>query len=453
MGNDKLVLVGGGGVRGPLFVESAARRAGELGLAEIVLLDIDPEKLHLLGAVSAHLAREHSPVRVVATTDAHRALADAAYVVTTIRVGGDRGRVVDERVAMRHGVLGQETTGAGGFAMALRSVPAVLGYADLLRRLSPDAWLFNFTNPAGLVTQALVDAGHERVVGICDSANLAQHAVAAHHGVDPNGLRPEVYGLNHLSWARAVRDADGRDLMGPLLRDPAFRDATLQRFFPPELTELTGTWINEYLYYYYFAEQAVAQLGTETRTRGEEVGERNAALLAELAAIDPERHPGRAVEAYRAYEAGRRSTYMKYAEPSSAQGDRTLGEGTEGYAAVALDLIAALAGGPARHTAVNIPNAGCLGALEPSDVAEISVVADAEGIRPLPIGEVPEPQAGLIRQVKTFERLTVQAIRDRSRTQAVRALMAHPLVLSYSRSAALVDDYLAGHRDHVGEWR
>ncbi|MFF5207214.1 6-phospho-beta-glucosidase [Streptosporangium sp. NPDC000396] len=453
MGNNKLALVGGGGVRGPLFVESAARRAEELGLEEIVLFDIDEEKLRLLGGISAHLARHHSDVHVVATTDPRQALEGADFVVTTVRVGGDAARVTDERIAQCHGVLGQETTGPGGFAMAMRSVPAILGYAELLAELSPHAWLFNFTNPAGLVTQALRDAGHDRAVGICDSANLAQHAVAAAHGVDPNDLRPEVFGLNHLSWVRAVRDRQGRDLLAPLLADPGFRAATLQRFFPPELVELLGTWTNEYLYYYYFAEQALASTSAEPTGRGQEVARRNADLLGELARIGPER-PQDAVAAYRAYEAGRRSTYMRYAEPTTAPaGERTLGEGSEGYAAVALDLMAALTGGQARYCAVNVPSMGRLDGLEPSDVAEISVVVDADGVRPLPIGAVPEPQAGLMRQVKLFERLAVQAIASRSRGRAVQALMAHPLVLSYSRAAALVDDYLAAHSDHIGEWR
>jgi 6-phospho-beta-glucosidase len=456
MGNHKLTLVGGGGVRGPLFVESAARRAAELGLGEIVLLDSDEHKLHLLGAVSAHLARGVSALRVTTTTDPRRALEGADFVVTTIRVGGDAGRVTDERIALRHGVLGQETTGAGGFAMALRSVPAILRYAEMIRELSPQAWLFNFTNPAGLVTQALCDAGHPRVVGICDGANLAQHAVAAHHGVAPNDLRPEVYGLNHLSWARAVRHQQGHDLLAPLLADPAFRAATLQRFFPAELNELTGAWINEYLFYYYFAEHALSRINAEATTRGEEVTQRNSALLEELARIDPHRNPEQAVTAYRAYESGRRSTYMHYAEPdtaATAAGRRTLGEGAEGYAMVALDLVEALAGGPARHTAVNVPNQGCLNALDPTDVAEISVVADADGVRPTHIGDVPEPQAALMRQVKLFERLTVRAIGSRSRALAVQALMAHPLILSYPRATALVDDYLRAHRDHAGEWR
>ncbi|GAA3716842.1 glycosyl hydrolase [Nonomuraea antimicrobica] len=453
MGDRKLTLVGGGGVRGPVFVESAAMRAAELGLDEIVLLDVDEHKLRLLGGVAAHLARRHGDVRVVATTDARRALDGADFVVTTVRVGGDAARVADEQIAVRHGVLGQETTGAGGFAMAMRSIPVILHYAELLAELSPHAWLFNFTNPAGLVTQALRDAGHERTVGICDSANLAQHAVAAVHGLDANDLRPEVFGLNHLSWVRAVRDQQGRDLLAPLLAEPRFRAGTLQRFFPAALSELSGMWINEYLYYYYFAEEAMAHTSSEESSRGQEVAGRNADLLGELARIGPDQ-PEEAVAAYRAYEAGRRSTYMSYAEPGTAPaGERTLGEGSEGYAAVALDLMAAMTGGPARYCAANVPAAGHIDALSSEDVAEMSVVADATGIRPLPIGAVPEPQAGLMRQVKLFERLTVRAVAARSRSLAVQALMAHPLVLSYSRAAALADDYLAAHHDHAGQWR
>jgi 6-phospho-beta-glucosidase len=454
MGNHKLALVGGGGVRAPLFVESAAARAFALGVEEIVLLDIDAEKLRLVGAVAAAVARPYSSVTVRTTTDPADAFEGVGYVVTTVRQGGDCSRISDERIALRHGVLGQETTGPGGFAMALRTVPAILEHAEAVATLSPQAWLFNFTNPAGLVTQALRDAGFERTVGICDSANLAQHAVAAWNGVPPGDLRPEVYGLNHLSWCRAVRDQDGRDLLSPLLGLEEFRQTTLQRFFPAELIGLLGTWTNEYLFYYYFAERALESVQSETTTRGEEVAERNRALLRELADLDPQRRPDEAVAAYRAYEAGRRSTYMHYAEPEgpSTTGERTLGEGTEGYAGVALDLIEALGGGPPRYTAANIPNGGCLPDLEPTDVAEISVVADTTGIRPLPIGAAPALQAGLMRQVKVFERLAADAIRTRSRDTAVRALMAHPLVVSFPRAESLVADYLDAHREHVGTW-
>lgn len=456
MGSRKLTIIGGGGVRGPLFVEAAVRRAHTLGLSEIALVDIDTEKLRLIGPISRHLAADQAGLTLTTTIDARAALDGADFVVTTIRAGGEAGRVLDERIALSHGVLGQETTGPGGFGMALRSVPAILQYAELLAAVSPTAWLFNFTNPAGLVTQALRDAGHTRTVGICDGANLAQHAVAGHLGHPINALRPEVYGLNHLSWARAVRDTAGSDLLGPLLSDETFRANTLQRFFPLDLVELVGTWINEYLYYYYYAERAVEQISAERQTRGEEVVERNRALLARLDELDPERDPEEALRVYRAYEEGRRSTYMGYAEPDDgATGEgrpRPFGEGSEGYAGVALDLMEGLTGGGARYTAVNVPNEGAIAGLDDDDVVEVSCRVDADGVHPLPIGEIPAPQRALVQAVKSYERFTVDALRTRSRVDAVHALMAHPLVVSYSRATALADDYLAAHAEHVGAW-
>lgn len=453
MGTKKLTLIGGGGVRGPLFVESVAARAAELDIAEVVLLDVDDRKLRLLGGLSREAARDYGDLKITMTTDARSALTDVDFVVTTIRPGGDATRATDERIALKHGVLGQETTGPGGFAMACRTIPLILDYAELLFELSPNAWLFNFTNPAGIVTQALHDRGFTRSIGICDSANLAQHAVAAQHHVSPGDLRPEVYGLNHLSWVRAVRDLEGTDLLQPLLRDSEFRSSTLQRFFPRDLAELTGTWMNEYLFYYYFAERALAAITAEETTRGEEVQVRNEELLSQLENMDAESNPRAALEAYRQYESGRRSSYMHYAEPEDAPaGERTLGEGSEGYAGVALDIIEALVGGRPRFTAANVPNAGCLPDLAFDDVAEISIVADANGIRPLPIGPVPVLQAGLMRQVKQYERLTVEAILTRSRVSAIRALMSHPLVVSYSHAAGLVEDYLAADPRLTGTW-
>ncbi|MBX3071752.1 MAG: hypothetical protein KF883_14700 [Thermomicrobiales bacterium] len=452
MATRKLTLVGGGGVRGPLFVESVIARASELDIAEIVLLDVDQRRLRLLGGLSQQLASAHG-LRVTATTDARSALSGADFVVMTIRPGGDATRASDERIALAHGVLGQETTGPGGFAMACRTIPIILEYAELLGEVSPDAWLFNFTNPAGLVTQALRDSGFARSIGICDSANLAQHAVAAYHGVAPSDVRPEVYGLNHLSWVRAVRDASGADLLQPLLRNPEFRAATTQRFFPLELVDLTGTWMNEYLFYYYFAEQAVEAISGEESTRGEEIQVRNQQLLDDLEAASTTGDASAVLDIYRRYESDRRGGYMHYAEPENGStGERNLGEGSDGYAGVALDIIEALVGGPPRYTAANIPHEGNIADLEPGDVAEISVVVDANGIHPLPIGAIPTLQSGLMRQVKQYERLTVEAILTRSKATAVAALMSHPLVLSYSRASALVDDYLAANPETMSGW-
>lgn len=453
MERTKLAIVGGGGVRAPLFVASALRRAERLGLGEICLMDVDAHKLRVFGSLCQEISRASaSSVLVTSTTDAREAFEGASYVVTTIRVGGEHGRVLDERIALRHGVLGQETTGPGGFAMALRSIPVILGYAELLQSISPGAWLLNFTNPAGLVVQALRDRGFTRTVGICDSANLAQHAVADRLGVAPNRLRPEVFGLNHLSWTRRVLLDDG-DVLRPLLSDPGFVSSTKLRFFDQDLLRQIGMWLNEYLYYYYYAERALESIVSEERTRGEEVEDLNQHLLEQLSMAP---NPRAALQTYYAYENQRSSTYMQYAEPSGEDGERTSesvsGEEGEGYAGVALGIIEALESGEPLYTALNVSNEGAISSMRPDDVVEVSCVVDREGVRPLPIGGIPEPQELLMRSVKLYERLTVEAVQDKSKETGVAALMEHPLVLSYSRAAPLLDEYLAAHAAHVGAW-
>ena len=461
----KLALIGGGGVRAPLFVASAVRRAERIGLSEICLMDVDEEKLRVFGSLCREAAREAgSDVRITSTTTPREALEGAGYAVTTVRVGGEHGRVLDERIALKHGVLGQETTGPGGFAMAMRSIPAILGYAELLEEVSPGAWLFNFTNPAGLVTQALRDAGFARTVGICDSANLAQHAVADRLGVHPNSLRPEVFGLNHLSWVRRVL-LDGQDELAPLLFEPGFVSENMQRFFDEPLRRRVGMWMNEYLYYFHYAEKALEGILADEKTRGEEIEEMNRRLLGELSPLaGPD--PASALDAYRDYDARRHAGYMHYAEPEDAEEPATAGgavgvqeerapsvaEVGEGYAGVALGIMEALETGEPLYTALNVANEDSISCMRGGDVVEVSCVADSGGVRPLPIGEVPEPQELLMRSVKRYERLAVEAIRTRSRETAAFALMAHPLVLSYSRATALVDGYLEAHAPCVGEW-
>ncbi|MDX3924571.1 MAG: 6-phospho-beta-glucosidase [Shinella sp.] len=459
----KLTLVGGGGVRAPLFVGSALRRAEKSGLTEICLQDIDEQKLDLFGRISQEVARRmQSPVSITMTVDAERALDGAKYVVTTVRPGNEDGRIKDERIALAHGVLGQETTGPGGFAMALRSIPVILKYAEILKRVSPGAWLFNFTNPAGLVAQALQDCGYHRTVGICDGANGAQEALARWFKVPQNDVHAEVYGLNHLSFTRAAT-LNGEEVLQPLIDQDAFLKATSQRMFDPKLIRHQRNWINEYLYYYYYAERAVEALKTDARTRGEEVKDLNAALIARLGAMNLETDADSALSAYYAYERRRNATYMHYAledAPSMEEADKVLqhaaqgetGEEGEGYAGVALNLIDALETGIPCYSGLNVRNNGAIEGLADDDVVEVSCVVDKAGISPLAIGKMPGAQAQLIRNVKRYERLAIRAILERNRTTAIEALMAHPLVLSYSRAVPLVDEYLAAHAAHTGEW-
>ena len=449
-GGVTLAIVGGAGVRAPLLAASAVGRAERLNLREIRLLDIDERRLDVFGNLARQIVDGSStPASLWSTTDAERALDGADYVITTIRVGGDHSRVLDERIALRHGVLGQETTGPGGFAMAMRTMPAVLAYVERLRRLSPDAWVLNFTNPAGLLAQGLTDSGFERVIGICDSANLAQHAVAEELQVDPGVLRPQVFGLNHLSWTRRVASRSGEDLLGPLLHDDRFVAATMQRFFEQDLRERIGMWMNEYLYYWYYAERALAAIQADESTRGEEVEALNGALLDELEPLVA-KDAGEALDRYMAYHSRRHAHYMHYADPGG--NGRNLGENGEGYAGVALDVIEALETHNRLHTALNVPNGAAIDGFAGDDVVEVSCVIDGDGVHPTPIGPIPAGQAALMSSVKRYERAASEAIRNRSRDRAIDALMLHPMVLSYSRARDLVDDYLSAHSQWLEGW-
>ena len=363
----KLTLIGGGGVRAPLFVNSTLKRAARLQLEELCLMDIDGEKLQIMGNVCRMVARQmNSPVKISTTTNARSAVSGADYVVTSIRVGNEQGRIFDERIALRHGVLGQETTGPGGFAMALRSIPAILGYAALIQELCPQAWMFNFTNPAGLVTQALRDAGYERTVGICDGANNSQLAVAQYLDRPISDVRHEVYGLNHLSWGRRVW-VDGQDVLPDLLQTPAFLNGSELSVFEPELVQQMGSWLNEYLYYFYYAEQAVERIQQDELTRGEEILQLNKTLLNNLKEVDLTADPQTVLPIYYRYEQRRTATYMHYAHddaPTIEEADDAVAllepptDGGEGYAGVALDIIEAFHTQKPLHIALNVTQRG-----------------------------------------------------------------------------------------------
>ncbi|HEX4298840.1 MAG TPA: 6-phospho-beta-glucosidase [Devosia sp.] len=449
----KLAIIGGGGVRAPLFVQSALKRAGRLGLTEICLMDTDAEQLQLIGVLCAELARRAGTgVAITTTTSADEAFTGVDHVVTTVRPGGAEGRITDERIAHRHGVLGQETTGACGFAMAFRSIPTILSYARRLREVAPDAWLYNFTNPAGLVSQALSDAGISRCVGICDSANGAQNAIAHRLGIDPQAVEADLFGLNHLSFTRQAK-VDGVDRLPEALADDAFLAGTNLRVFEPRVVRRQGMWINEYLYYYHYVDQAMAAHGNGP-TRGEEVLELNRQLIADLRRIDAARHPDAALAAYFDYEHRRSGSYMAHATQIEADTDEEAApaDDGEGYAGVALSLMEALEGRGRIRTGLNVVNHGAIADLHDDDVVEVSCIVDQNGIQPVPVGRMPEDQGSLVHSVKHYERLAAKAILTRDRALAIDALVAHPLVLSYSRAEPLVDDFLAAYPAYAEGW-
>lgn len=451
----KLALIGGGGVRAPLFVQSALRRAEALGLDELCLMDIPGSGLQTFGALAKELARQQGGrTRITMTCDSQVALRGADFVITTVRPGGIDGRITDERIALDAGVLGQETTGAGGFAMALRSVPVILEYARQMADICPNAWLLNFTNPAGLVTQALHNAGFARAIGICDSANGAQRALAKWFDVPEQTIETDLFGLNHLSFTRRAI-LNGRNVLPEALQDDAFLDTSAQRVFAHDVVRRQGMWLNEYLYYFYYAEKA-RQSQRTGKTRGEEIKALNEALLPELEKAELVADPAQALKVYFAYEHRRSAGYMAQANQSGSAALPSVHPAVddgEGYAGVALGIIAALAGGTPIRSGLNTRNNGAISGLGDDDVVEVTCRVDSDGVHPQPVGDMPSMQGALIRTIKTYERMTVDAIRDCDRELAIDALVVHPLVQSYPRAQVLVDRFLHAHAEYVGDWR
>ena len=202
----KIAVIGGAGVRTVIFINGLLKRYKKLHIDEVVLYDIQEEKQKIIEKLCKHVVeRNHEELKVWAVSDPVEAITGADYIVTTLRVGGDHSRVVDETIALDLGVIGQETTGVGGFSMAVRTIPVLIEYCELIKKYAPDAWIFNFTNPSGLVTQALRSAGYDKIIGICDAPSSTKFRMAHDLGVEEDNLYVEFFGLNHLSWIRSVR--------------------------------------------------------------------------------------------------------------------------------------------------------------------------------------------------------------------------------------------------------
>ncbi len=457
----KLTVLGGGGVRAPMLAKSIANRARALGIRRVVFMDDCEEKLRCYGALARHVARIIDPeLQFELTSDLDDAVRDADYVITTMRVGGDEGRVHDERIPLSMGLLGQETTGAGGFAMAMRSIPAMLRACERVRALArPGALVFNFTNPSGLVTQAAHDAGYDFVVGICDGPSEFIKEVERLLDAPGGSLDVDCMGLNHYSWYTSIR-RDGRDLLPEILaRDDLFRD-TEMRFFDPDLPRSLGVLMNGYLYYYYHPERAIANICRSEKTRGETIREINRAMLAELRDMDCDANFDAAMQIYLRYYYMRENSYMTI-ESGGPRGSKEQPKmemdyrrtDNDGYAGVALNIIRAMRSGDGYRMVLSAPNGDSIPALLPEDIVEVTCTVDQRGIHPRKMAE----PTGMIRAqlllMKHYERTAARAILNRDRELAAQALALHPLIGSYSRAKMLVDEYLKAHAPYVGDWK
>jgi len=463
----KLAILGGGGVRIPLFVRGVLSRPGT-SFSEICLFEPDRARRDTIGrlAVEVAAALGHREV-VTVTPDVEEAFTGADFVFSAIRVGGDRGRLIDEEVALRRGVVGQETTGPGGCAMALRTIPVVLSYCEALARYAPGAVLINFTNPAGLITQAISLHATVRAVGVCDTPSGALDRLADFLGADRDEVGFSYGGLNHLGWISSFRVA-GRECIGTLLQ----RYEELQRFdhrfaaFDPDFVRRLGAVPTEYDYYYYEPQRYVEAVAQAGASRGADVLRLNSGLFGDIAKALEAGDVHDAWHAYITQMRIRRASYMRTdmageAMPIGAPAggpdgdtDDDLGDlgpaggGADrpgGYEGVALAVIAALTGRRPASVIVNTRNGASLPFLDPDDVVEVPAHIDGGGVAPLAGGTLPRSARGLVTQVKEYEREVVSAAVTGDAERAALALALHPLVPGVTVAREMMSEYRERH--------
>jgi 6-phospho-beta-glucosidase len=414
----KLAVIGGGSTYTPELVDGIGRLAGQVKVTELTLVDPDAGRLAVVGPVSARIMRALGhPAQVRWTTSLDAGLDGAGAVLLQLRVGGQAARQRDETWPLECGCIGQETTGAGGLAKALRTIPVVLDIAERARqRADSSAWIIDFTNPVGIVTRALLDAGH-RAVGLCNVAIGFQRHFAGLLGVPPGHVLLDHVGLNHLTWERAVM-VDGTDRLPELIAAHGPEIAKLTGLPVSVVSEL-GAVPSYYLRYFYAHDEVVAQERGRP-TRAEEV----AALERELLEM--------------------------YADPALDRKPDLLGErGGAYYSEAAVALLASLVTDRRDTQVVNVRNAGTWAFLPDEAVIEVPAVIGAAGPRPVPVAPLSPLMRGLVGHVSAYEELAVDAALRGGRARVAAALLAHPLVGQYDLAGQLADRLIAENRDYL----
>ncbi|HEY3905274.1 MAG TPA: hypothetical protein VGM14_15295 [Streptosporangiaceae bacterium] len=462
----KLSILGGGGVRMPAFVRSVlAGRPGAFD--EICLFEPDATRRATTARLATEIGRVLGhPGVVTLTDDPVHAFTGADYVFSAIRVGGDRGRIIDEQVALRRGIVGQETTGPGGGAMALRTIPVVLSYCELLSQCAPNAVLINFTNPAGLITQAISAQGKVTAVGVCDTpshtiAELTKFASAA-WGAEPGQVSASYGGLNHLGWVTSVA-VDGVERMPELIDrfDELKGEWRLFGAFDADLVRRVGALPTEYVYYYYDSRRYIDGVASNGSSRGQDVLALNSELLAAIKHAFAGDDVQAAWTAYSNLLGVRRDTYMR-TDTDGDSGQAAAREAREargavpmqaeeigGYEGLALRVIDGLSGRSPGNVIVNVRNGDTLPFLDPDDIVEVPARVDTAGLAVTGRPELPRSARALVEAVKEYERGIVTAAMTGNARLAAVALAQHPLVPGITAARELLADYITQHGEHL----
>jgi 6-phospho-beta-glucosidase len=431
----------GCGLRTPLLLHGLIHSGLEID--EIALYDVDTSHSHLMAVMGSSMAAKSS-VRIVSAPEPERAIQAASFVISSIRVGHMKTRAADERLALKCGLVGQETTGPAGFAMALRTIPVAIEYARIVQQKAPSAWIVNFTNPAGMITQAISTQTGAKVIGICDTPAELFFQIARALGEPFEQVRCEYFGLNHLGWVRSVQ-VRGEERIGDLLAD----DRKLQMLYPSHLFDAAliralGLIPTEYLFFYYNASLARQNQIRAGLTRGEELETLNGQIWSKLEACNRSGDATEALAEYTRYLNRRNASYMKLeGEAGSAFNGPDPGwnpfEGATGYHRIAVDAIRALTDTERHSLVLNVPNHGAMDELASEDVVEVPCLVDQKGPHPSKIGRLPDAVRGLLVSVKYYERLAIRAAVEKRWDAAAFALTMNPIVGSWEAAVRFLE--------------
>ena len=416
MSDLKIAIIGAGSPYTPELIEGLSLHKDEIPVRKIILMDINKKRLEvMLGFCRRYVKYLNYDVEINATTDRVEAIKDANFINVQIRVGGNSARVNDEKIPLKYGIIGQETTGPGGFMKAMRTIPVMLDIAKDVEKYNPDAWIINYTNPTGLVAEAVNKYSNAKIAGLCAGGMRQQWRAADALGIDNESIRYDYVGLNHMNFAYNFT------VNGKQITDGEFgKIAEKVESVDPELIRRLHLLPSGYMQYYYHTSHKLSEAKNAEFTRGEQV------LMLE------------------------KDIYSAYADPEQhTKPDILAKRGGGGYSQVAIGIIKAIYNNEDKWLIVNVPNDGAIKILPNDAVIETPCIVNRAGIKPLAIGELPKEVWGIICAVKNYEQLAVEAAVTGDKDEALFALMAHPLVRDYDIAKPMLNELLEANRDYL----
>jgi 6-phospho-beta-glucosidase len=422
----KVCVIGAGSSYTPELIEGLVETWDELPVRKLSLMDINPERLEIIGGLAKRMiSAGEREIELEITQDRQQAIRGSRFVINQIRVGGMEARIKDEKIPLRFGVIGQETTGPGGFAKALRTIPVVLSIAEDIQKFAPGAILINFTNPAGLITEALSRYSSVDVIGLCNLPIGAEMRISQALGVERSQLKLDWIGLNHLNWIRGAQ-VDGEDVWNQVFEQELHK----ARQSPPDGWNFSADLLSSlgmipcgYLNYYYHHPTVLDKQRKAERTRGEQVQEIERNLL----------------KLYRDPELKEKPSLLEK-------------RGGAYYSKAAISLLSAIANDKREIHIVNIRNQGAVPGLPHDVVVEIPAVIGAQTVKPLEVQPMPDEIGGLVHMVKAYEVLAAAAGAHGDRRKALQALLTHPLTPSFSAAQGLLEALLEAHKAHLPQF-